>query len=186
MKTTFFVHGGQARTVNYQNDLFYSEILKGFSGMVKVLLVEFASDPDKIQKHITQDSAQFLKNAKSKKILFEIADPNKLEGQIKDTDIVYLSGAKTSNLLNALSKIPQFKSWIEGKVVVGESAGAKVLSTYCYSKSAGGITKCLGILPIKLMCHYDGIYNNEFEGLDSNLETVLLPEYAFKAFTIGK
>lgn len=77
-----------------------------------------------------------------------------------------------------------FKKAFTGKTVAGESAGANCLSTFCYSKSGGGIIKGLGLVPVKMIPHYNNEHKKELYTITDNLETLLLPNYQFKVFNI--
>ncbi|MDQ3239102.1 MAG: peptidase E [bacterium] len=65
-------------------------------------------------------------------------------------------------------------------MVAGESAGANCLSTYCYSKSGGGVISGLGMTPVKLIPHYNGEHEVEFKADLDQLELVLLSDYQYK------
>ena len=72
------------------------------------------------------------------------------------------------------------------KIVAGESAGANFLSTYCYSKSGGGVIKGLGILPIKFIPHFESKHKEKLNRISGNLETLTLTNYQFKVYEIEK
>jgi peptidase E len=56
--------------------------------------------------------------------------------------------------MTALQNYHNLKDKFIGKVVAGESAGANVQATFCYSKYGGSTMKGLGILPVFMYPHY--------------------------------
>ena len=46
----------------------------------------------------------------------------------------------------------------------------------------GGVVKGLGLVPVKIIPHYDGVHEEEFEGLSKGLESLFLPSYQYKIF----
>ncbi|MBI4158496.1 MAG: Type 1 glutamine amidotransferase-like domain-containing protein [Candidatus Yanofskybacteria bacterium] len=183
MKTKFILHGGfKPGQTEEDNSKFYSEILKDAPEGAKILLVCFAKDTERVAIATTKVMAEFNKNKWQKEITFEIANEESFVKQIKWADIVYLHGGRTLKLLDTLKRFPNLKELFNGKVVVGESAGANILGKFCYSPSADEVIECLGILPIKIIPHYSEEYGSKLDGVGQELETLLLPEYQFKVF----
>ncbi len=65
-----------------------------------------------------------------------------------------MRGGETEKLLFELKKHPEFKDAIKGKTIAGSSAGAYAVSRYYHSANRGGIHEGLGILPVRMICHY--------------------------------
>lgn len=185
MTTKYILHGGSAQHTNTENDKFYREILKDTGNSVKILLVHFAGSPDRAKLNKTIDTAQFERNRGNKKLTFQIALQKDFYNQIDWADIIYFGGGTTVKLLDELHNFKGLKAKFQGKIVAGESAGANFLAAYCYSKSGGGIIKCLGILPIKFIPHFTGEHKEEFEKIEKNLETVALTNYQFRVFELA-
>ncbi|MFH1826990.1 MAG: Type 1 glutamine amidotransferase-like domain-containing protein [bacterium] len=78
----------------------------------------------------------------------------KLKKQIRSSELIYILGGENKSLKNVLKKVKDLKELFKGKVIVGSSAGAYVLSTYYYSDEDKGIFSGFGILPIKVIGHY--------------------------------
>jgi peptidase E len=186
MKTTYILHGGSAQHINSENDRFFREILRKTSNNVQVLLVHFASPPEKIDANKEKDTNQFLRNKGDKKIVFTEAEKEKFLQQINQADIVYLGGGTTVNLMNALGKYPNLAAVFKGKIIAGESAGANVQATYCYSKSGGGVVKGLGILPLFMYPHYEkgGEKEIDLTQIPSHLKKLFLANYQFRTFEV--
>lgn len=184
MAIKYILHGGYAGHANSQNDEFYKEILKDTPVKLKVLLVYFAKEDDRIPVNKAEDVAHFENNKGSKEITFELATEKDFLEQVKQADIIHLHGGATLKLLVALKKHSDLKGLLEGKVVTGESAGAYVLSSYFYSKTAGGLFPGLGLVPVKTICHYIGENKEKLDGAPSNLETLLLGDYEYKIYNL--
>jgi peptidase E len=181
--TKYILHGGNAQTINLENDLFFKEILKDTPTEVKILLVHFASPIERSEINIERDTFQFNKNKEEKNLKFEIAEESKFIDQIKESDIIYLGGGTTPQLLGVLKNYVNLKEAFEDKIIAAESAGANSLSTYCYSQY-GGVMKGLGILPLKVIPHYKGDHKEDLETIPDDLEIVLLGNYQFKVYNL--
>lgn len=181
MLAKFILHGGFASHVNEQNDSFFREMLKNTPDKLKVLLVCFAKEIDKVPVSKEKDIAQFERNKEDKNIFFQVADEKAFVEQVKNADIIYFHGGNTLKLLEILKKFPELKELFVGKVVAGESAGAYVLSSVFYSKTENGLYRGLGFVPVKLICHYIG--ENADKLVDNQgFETLLLSDYQYKVF----
>lgn len=183
MKTKFILHGGFAKgKTDEDNSKFYTEILKDAPGKAKVLLVCFAKDDDRILDATTRVMAEFNKNKWQKEITFEIANNESFLEQIKSSDVIYFNGGRTLKLLDVLKKFPDFRNLFDGKIVVGESAGANVLARYFYSPNADSVGEGLGFLPIKIIPHYAEQYKGKLNDVGKDLEELDLHEYEYKVF----
>lgn len=181
------MHGGGAQHTNSQNDLFFRDILKRSKlDSVKVLLVHFAGKPEKAESNKQIDSGQFNKNKGDKNITLRVATKENFIEQMAWADVIYFGGGTTVKLLDELKDSPDLKTYFTGKVIAGESAGANVLSTLCYSKSGGGLFKCLGVLPVFMCPHYEKGVEKEIDltQISDSLEKVFLCNYQFKVFGV--
>lgn len=186
MKTTHILHGGSAQHINSENDLFFREILKTTSNNPQILLVHFGSSPERLDLNKERDTNQFLRNKGDKELIFTEAEEGTFIEQISQSDVIYLGGGTTGQLLSALRAYPDLADSLKGKIVAGESAGANVQATYCYSKSGGGIIKGLGMLPIFMYPHYEkgGEKEIDLTQIPNSLEKLFLGNYQFKVFEI--
>lgn len=185
MNTTFILHGGNPNIKNSKNESFFSEIMKSFDlRLITVLLVYFAKDGDEYEQMKFEDEDLF-RRATPNFVQFNIALEDILEEQIKESNIIYLHGGDTMKLLEVLKKYPKLKNMLEDKMVVGESAGAYVLSRWFYSKSAKGLHEGLGFVPTATICHYDGKNEEKLKEVldnDSKLEKLLLKDGEYRVF----
>lgn len=180
--TKYVLHGGAAQHPNAKNDKFFREVLKDASSYPKILLVHFASPPEKDQVNREKDINQFSRAKGGGQMTFYESKKETFLEQIKNADIVYFGGGTTIKLVEELQKFGSLKETFEGKTIAGESAGMNFLAEYCYSKSGGGVMKCLGILPIKTIPHYSDAFREqkvELERTQPELETIVLAEYEY-------
>ena len=182
MKTKIILHGGYAGRINSENDIFFKEILKDTPDRVRILLVYFAKEEAEHERMFGEDTIQFKRNGENKKIDFKIATTEKFLKQLEETDIIYLHGGKTIRLLETLKTFPDFEKLCKDKIIAGESAGAYVLSDCFYSKTEGGVFNCLGLVPVKTICHYIGENKEKLNKCPKELELLLLKDYQFKVF----
>lgn len=183
MKTKYILHGGFERNnTTTDRSPFYIEILKDAPPAPKILLVCFAKDDERISLATTKVIDEFNKNKWQRKLTFEVANESTFIEQVKSADIFYLAGGTTLKLLDTLEKFPDLGELFRGKIIAGESAGANVLATFCYSPSANHVLECLGILPVKIIPHYCESYKGKLDTVGHGLELLLLPEYTFKVY----
>ncbi len=185
MKTKYILHGGAAQHPNKENDKFFEEILKGAPANPRILLVHFASDPEKQNKNIEKDTAQFERVRGDRNITYIEAQEELFSQQALDVDVIYFGGGTTVRLLDTMKKFNDLEKLFEGKTVAGESAGMNFLSAYCYSKSGGGVIKCLGIVPFKTIPHYSDEFREakeELEKIPGDFKTLALSEYEYTVY----
>ncbi|TSC88123.1 MAG: Uncharacterized protein G01um101416_146 [Microgenomates group bacterium Gr01-1014_16] len=186
MKTKYILHGGNAQHINSENDKFFAEILKDAKDRVKILLVEFAGRNEKIDLNYQTDKSQFERVAGDKELIFRVATELDFIEQVKKSDVIYFGGGTTIRLMDKLKEYKNLGDLFSGKIVAGESAGANSLSTYCYSKSGGGVIQGLGLVTVKTIPHYTKGMETVFRDITSDIESLLLPNYKFKVFEINQ
>lgn len=181
MKTTYLLHGGSAQHTNSKNDLFFKDILKRADAEnVKILLVHFAGKPERAELNKQIDSDQFERNKNKLNITIKIANKEDFINDMSWADVIYFGGGTTVKLLVELKEFPSLKKHFEGKIIAGESAGANFLATLCYSKSGGGLIKCLGILPIFTYPHFEKDSPLPTENIPDDLQRLFLSNYEYR------
>src|SRR3989338_2599613 len=189
MKTKFILHGGFTSAPNELNKSFYKESTKGLSDGATILLVYFARKEGEVHELFEEDKGRILKYTDTKKLHIVLADEENFMSQVQSAHAIYMRGGDTDKLLNALKKYADFSKMLEGKIVSGSSAGAYVLSVYYHSAVNGEIHKGLGILPIRVICHYQSTILKSpddpialMEEYPKELELVVLKDYEWKSF----
>lgn len=181
MRTKFILHGGFTWGAKQENDAFLKEILRTTPNKVKVLLVYFAKELDRIAKNQEEDIKQFTKNKGDKTLSFEVATEKSFPEQVGGSDVIYLHGGHSGMLLDALKKYPNLKQLFDGKIIAGDSAGANVVCSAFYSMKIG-VEEGLGLLPIKIIPHYLEENSDKLKDVKPELATLFLPEYQFEIY----
>lgn len=152
--TKYILHGGFTREDNESNRGFYDEFMKDVPDGGTVLLVYFAArdekDAEKTNAHI-----QMCKDASiGKTVDFVVASREHFIEEIKKADTIFFNGGSTSKLMREMEPFGNFKTSIEGKTIAGSSAGAYMMATYGASHSEEILREGLGLVPVRLICHY--------------------------------
>jgi peptidase E len=160
MKTTVILHGGNSGKKCDDNDKFFYEIISSTdSDVVRVLCIYFARPEHRWEDSYAEDQSIFLNLAidTGREIETKMASYNmdELRDNIKHADVIFINGGLRGHLKETLEQPGNFPELIAGKVLVGISAGANILSKYYYSTVADEIREGIGLLPIKLITHYD-------------------------------
>lgn len=184
MQTKVIVSGGYADIDNPENRQFFSEILKDTPDEQNILIILFAKEKAKWDEKFFGVVEQFDRVKESKALNYVMAEHDNLEAQIKHADIIYIRGGDTPMLAEAIAEHPDFKELIKGKIVAGESAGTYLLSTCYFSKTAGGVFKGFGIIPVKSICHFEGANAEKLDECPTDLEKLLLKDFEHKVYLV--
>lgn len=184
--TKFILHGGHMKVDNESNINFFSEISKNIKNGGKILIICFAREVGEDKAVFERDKNNILKNAKNKELQAQMAHEDGFINQVKDSDAILIEGGNTEKLLGVLDKYPDFKNVLANKTVAGSSAGAQVLSKYFYYGDGDKYLEGLGLVPVKLICHYDGNEQiiNKMNEYPKELELIVLKDYEYKTFEI--
>ncbi|MGB0757487.1 MAG: Type 1 glutamine amidotransferase-like domain-containing protein [Patescibacteria group bacterium] len=189
--TKFILHGGFARTRNELNKSFFTEMVSELSDGDIVLLVYFSREDNEYEKLTAQDTTFITECAGETKVQFEVANKEFFIDQIKSAKAIYFRGGITDKLLATVNEHPEFVEAIQGKIVAGSSAGVYLFSTYYHSASTGKINKGLGLLPIRVICHFESEAEEfdvneqsiqDMEKYSQDLELVVLHDFEWKVF----
>ena len=162
--TKFILHGGATKKTVPGNQQFFREIISGFNGKVKLLLIYFARKNEEWPRLLADDQKNFQRDLIGGEINLELADadPVIFEKQLEKTDAIYVRGGDTEQLLEKIKTVSNFSELIKNKIYAGSSAGAYLVAKYYYSNEKNGIGEGLGILPIKVFAHWS---NDQKEAL---------------------
>jgi cyanophycinase-like exopeptidase len=134
---------------------FLRELTLGFSHTVHLLLVYFARPESEFVESTAIDQADIFNQSETDKIEFMTANIQDFAAQTDWADVVYFAGGDTQRLYQSLFNIPKLSTLIKDKVIAGSSAGVHVLAAQYYSKSSRAVDDGFGLLPLKILCHYD-------------------------------
>ena len=183
--TKYILHGGYTRENNPDNDGFFREMTSGFGKNVKILLNYFARPESELESILAEDKHKFIKNSENGNLEFEVAVPEKLSEQLERTDLMYMRGGQTDLLINKLSLTDNLKKQFANKTIAGSSAGAYALSKYYSGNDTKKVSDGLGILNLKIYCHYEKYDKDVISQLQSykeNLPLLALPNYKWQIF----
>src|SRR3989344_1012906 len=180
MSTKYILHGGFDKNKEYIRDEFFQEVLRDTPDTpadVKIFLVFFAEPKEYLQLRIEQCKGQFNNNKGLKNLEFKMAfEENFLEG-CAWADVIFLSGGRTVNLIESLKKFQNLRQILKDKIIAGDSAGVNVLGRFFYSRKTKEISEGFGILPFKIVVHYEDGAPNPLADIEPKLETLFLHEY---------
>ena len=188
--TKFILHGGFERAENELNQAFYRELVEDIPDKGTLLLCSFASTHEEEEiKQRYQEQTDRIKSLIDKKINFLLADKGSFLEQARLADAIHFRGGHTPKLLSVLRSYPTLSSILTGKTVSGSSAGAYALAMYGPGHSEKGIREGLGLVPIRLICHYesqelppDSESCAELEMMTTDLELVTLRDFEWRVF----
>ena len=185
MSTKYVLCGGAAHIPDTRNDLFFSEVLKNTAVNVKILLVLFAKEGDKLVENSKEDISQFMRIKGNKRFEFKVADKDKFLEQIPWADVIFVHGGSPDVQLSIFLTYGKEKlqKLFDGKTIAGDSAGVYFIAEYVYSVFKKRVFRGIGLLPIKLICHYSEGDEENLKELPSDLEQVTLKEYEYRVIS---
>ncbi|MDB5176697.1 MAG: hypothetical protein JWN75_365 [Candidatus Saccharibacteria bacterium] len=171
MTTRIILHGGNAHKRTDKNDKFFNEVISGVSSgeTIRVLCIYFARPEHRWEESYDEDQYMFRRVADDRGVEIETLlatyDIDDLTEKIAESDVIFINGGMKGHLKDTLLSfgLDRFRQMIEGKTLVGISAGANILTRYYYSMAIDGIREGTGFLNIKLLTHYS---NDEPEKLN--------------------
>ena len=190
--TKYILHGGFSRKDNESNRAFFAELVRDVPDGGTVLLVYFASESgDDINRRFTNHQQQIMSQVNGKSLQFVLADERDFIAQVQKAHAVYFNGGSTPKLLTTLEQFPNLNEQFIDKTVAGSSAGAYVLATYGAAHSGEHIRKGLGLVPVRVACHFESpelppspTSLEEIGKTATELELVFLRDYEWRVFEI--
>ncbi len=146
--------------------LFCNELIRGIDKKpIKILDCMFASPMDSWEEDIKKSHNFFSKYIKNFDLI--LAHPSKFTEQVKNSDIIILRWGYVSLLLDLLNKDISWIKELNGKVLVGTSAGADLIAKHYYVLKTLRTGDGLGLLPIKFIPHWKA---KLFDGIEQNID----------------
>ena len=183
--TKYIFHGGGTRKNTDNNDSFYEVLMKEVPQNGIILLVYFASRTDDNSDKIAYDTQKCIEFSQQKGPVVHVATINNFLKEADEADVIYIRGGSTEKLINVLRQFPDLKLVFENKnkIVAGSSAGAYALSTLYSSHYEDVIGEGLGIVPVRVVTHYQSNTMPPKEGsvtllrnTSADLELIILKE----------
>jgi len=156
----YILVGGYVHKAKDGGKTFCEELIKDIDKKpVKILDCLFARKGEDWQKSLESDNIFFSKFITDFEL--ELADPDRFTEQVKNSDIVYLKGGYTSPLVELLNKDTAWIKELEGKVLVGTSAGGDAIARYYSVLKTHRVGDGLGLLSIKFIPHWESDYSDD-------------------------
>ncbi len=183
MATKFILHGGAADLKSLENEKFFDEIVNSVDkDRIAILCVYFARPEHRWDETFYEDRYSFECVDTIKSLTIDMATSENFENELINADVIFINGGYKGHLKESVEAIKDFKAKIAGKIIVGISAGANILSAYYFSQGMHGIKNGTAILPIKIFCHFDDSMKNELQELEAYKEELPLykiPEQSY-------
>ncbi len=188
--TKYILHGGFTTAENPSNDAFYREFVRDIPDDGTILVVYFASReekeiPEKFKNHKKRIQVQ----SEGKDFHFVMATQEGFISQIEKSDAICFYGGSTNKLLEILRTYPNLRPLFTGKTIAGSSAGAYALARFGPSHHEEKVREGLGIVPVRIVCHYESSVLPPNEKAVSMLrntapesELVFLKDFEWKIF----
>lgn len=189
MTTRIFLHGGNTSRVGDGNGRFFKKVLDSANkDTVKIVCVYFARPEHRWEDSYEEDqyalrriSQELGKELETTLASYDIDD---FIEKINESDVIFINGGMKGHLKETLLSIgvERFRELLNGKILVGISAGANILSKYYYSVVAQDIREGIGLLNIKLLTHYSDESVEQLQRLAAygeKLQIVTIPEEQF-------
>ncbi|MFA6918569.1 MAG: Type 1 glutamine amidotransferase-like domain-containing protein [Patescibacteria group bacterium] len=193
MSTKYILVGGYPKVASDGGKAFCEEMVNGFAEPVKILDCLFARPKETWEKALEDDKMFLARNLTGKEFVLETAELEKFSRQARWADVIYLRGGdEEGTLIEYLSRDGSWLNELDGKVLVGTSAGSDAISKYFYDLDNLKLAEGLGILQIKIIVHYQSNYNSpnidwdrayeELKNYEEDLPIITLKEGEYKIF----
>lgn len=153
--TKYILHGGFTREDNPSNRAFYKEFIRDVPDGGTILLVYFASREEDTSAKFKGHIARIEEQSEEKNFHFLMATQEQFISQIQQSNAICFYGGSTSKLIKILHTYPDLKPLFEGKTVAGSSAGTYALARLGPSHHKEEVREGLGLVPIRVVCHYE-------------------------------
>ncbi len=158
--TTYILHGGATGKDLPSNDKFFTEFTN-FSDKqtVRILLCYWAIEEGTWENIRARDEQKIKKFSQDKNVeITMIANQQQFLAHIEKADVMYFAGGEYAKLYESVVVIKDIAGHLDGKLVIGSSAGAFLIckqSLNSFDDQPVKINPGLGLLPISILCHWD-------------------------------
>lgn len=192
--TKYVLVGGYPYKARDGGKAMCEEAVSGLTEPIKILICLFARKSGEWQKLLGDNTNFFKRNLQGKDLEFTLADEKNFLKQIEENDLIYFSGGDTVDLTNILDKVDGWQKKLDGKNVMGSSAGTDIFSKYSYDIEFFKLTDNYGLVPVKTIVHYEAKdytppigWKNAYKELDNYKEELpvwALAEGEYKSITV--
>ncbi len=191
--TKYLLFGGYRSKAADKGKAFCQHFVENKSKPIKILVCLFAVPEQNKAENFQKDVDFFQEHLGDSIEKIELASHENFLTQLAQADVLYIGGGKMDLINEGFAEYPNWRQAFKGSVIAGNSAGANLLSTYYYGLRDFDMHEGLGLLPVKIIVHFESNYNPEIKdwkkahdfvkAFHPELETVTLREGEFKVFT---
>lgn len=151
-KTVCILAGGNDRKSEDYGYRLSKEIAK-YATNPKILSCFFSAQPEEWEQK-AKDWKGWFSDHFTQPFTYAYAKYETLLDQIDAADVIYFHGGDTRLLFEHLPETKELKKHFKGKIIIGSSAGANMLSAHYWSSIRGGFNEGRGVLDMNVMVHY--------------------------------
>lgn len=155
-KTIFILAGGNDRKSPDYGHRLSKEIAKHVNNP-KILSCFFSWPQEAWEQKAVKDWKGWFTDNFAQPFTYDYAKPDTFLEQIDTADVIYFHGGDTKQLFKNLPDAEELKKHLQGKIVIGSSAGANMLSKHFWSSTRAEYGKGTGILDVNVMVHYGAL-----------------------------
>ncbi|MFC1727061.1 Type 1 glutamine amidotransferase-like domain-containing protein [Patescibacteria group bacterium] len=157
---TCVLHGGETSRKSPYNDLFFKQFTELVDKKtIKILMCYWSRDKSKWDELLKRDSEKVLKQTNKKVVFTLVGSVKDLYKQLADNDVLYVAGGDAELIEPFLPNIKDLKKHLQGKVYIGSSMGAFIVSKHYVlsfdSQDSNSVHDGIGMIPINTLCHWD-------------------------------
>lgn len=158
--TTYVLHGGETSIDSPKNDEFF----KLFVDLVpkeeiKILMCYWARPREEWNMLVKRDSEKVLRQTKRRVNFSLVENPTDLFKKLPQSDVLFVAGGDAPPLERYYADLKGLGKVLAGKVYLGSSMGAFLASKKYVlsldSQDTGTVHDGVGLLPIKVLVHWD-------------------------------
>lgn len=158
--TTYILHGGMTSQEVPEKNKFYAQFTALTDKQeVKIIMCYWARERSIWESRFEGDKEKVLKNT-NKVVKFYVPETSEdLAHLLSEHDVLYVAGGEAEFLEPLYEKFSRLSEKLEGKVYIGSSMGAFLVSeSYVLSlarQAENEVHKGVGLLPIQTLCHWN-------------------------------
>lgn len=151
-KTVFIIAGGNDRKSEDYGFRLSEEVAK-HTNNPKILSCFFSAPREEWEQKAQDWGVWFTKHF-TQPFTYDYAKYETLLEQIDAANVVYFHGGDTKLLFEHLPETHELRKHFKGKIIIGSSAGANMLSVHYWSSTRGGFNEGRAVLDRNVMVHY--------------------------------
>jgi peptidase E len=160
MTTIYILHGGETTKDTPDNEIFFKYFTHFVQkDKVSILMCYFTKKKEIWDTRLETDRQKIEKQTTKKVSLTLAKDPEDLLKKLDSHDVLYVAGGEAELIESYLPLLKTLKKKLKGKVYLGSSMGAFIVSSqYVLSfekQDTNEVHYGLGLLPISTLCHWD-------------------------------